>query len=29
MAGLPLSKQHGIPWLFQTKIKLYRDPETI
>ena len=27
--GLPLSRQYGIPWLFQTKIKLYRDSETI
>ena len=26
--GLPLSRQYEIPWLFQTKIKLYRESET-
>ena len=28
LSGLPLSRQYGIPWLFQTKIRLYHESET-
>ena len=28
LSGLPLSRQYEIPWLFQTKIRLYHESET-